>query len=801
MAPFPGRWPEALVVAGAVTTAVAVAVALQVPSFAAPNVACLALQHTTVCTWRNMVGRLLVLVVAALVLVPVGSVLLQAPWLLVPAFFLMIATLTYVLPFAGNPVESVLIAFTLVGVCFSGTYDPSSIVVQTRDLVAACAIGVVSATVFAQLAARPSARLRLAESLSVSFARSERILGEAIARLAAEEPAEDWPEAPVHSDLGRHVPLLQLARQEDMGPLADRTLVALSTAAERAAVFVGTVDTVSRQKVAHTYREAMRAEIEAAAGDVAWALREFARAALALASRETLAAPGDDAPWPEFDGCVARLRERQDELRGGATMAAVGVAESINLNALVQALAGLADVLHTPPWDLRDLAAEEQLGAAPPWPFQLPHVDPFALRFALQVALGVTIALVVGIASHEPELSTLLWNPLLVAQTSYGATIRKAWLRLAGVVAGGVLSLLTMVLVFANTSDLTALLAVVFAVVVACQYAALGMPVTWYAPFQVTVTYFVVLIAAQPATDVTAALWRAFGTFAGTAILFTVFRVVAPDYAGRQLIARFAHLLRSTLRNLPEPGVPLPSPAELISARVAAARASADILRLIGEARLEGAGSGIQPDAAIEAAGVSLRISLRAGLVTRGRVTTGWASNPAPPLSAALERMHATLRAHLAHDLAMIDARQTMAPPGSRTHDLACEAARTHCTRARRPAGTARRAPRRSRTRAPGGAARLDDRAVRHAARGGRPRASHGAARAAPRRGTGAYGPARDGDRGGARDRHARAALRRRGRLKRVRRLAHRGRTAGAPVRWNALPVPSLVVGNAEAAV
>jgi len=638
MAPFPGRWPEALVVAGAVTTAVAVAVALQVPSFAAPNVACLALQHTTVCTWRNMVGRLLVLVVAALVLVPVGSVLLQAPWLLVPAFFLMIATLTYVLPFAGNPVESVLIAFTLVGVCFSGTYDPSSIVVQTRDLVAACAIGVVSATVFAQLAARPSARLRLAESLSVSFARSERILGEAIARLAAEEPAEDWPEAPVHSDLGRHVPLLQLARQEDMGPLADRTLVALSTAAERAAVFVGTVDTVSRQKVAHTYREAMRAEIEAAAGDVAWALREFARAALALASRETLAAPGDDAPWPEFDGCVARLRERQDELRGGATMAAVGVAESINLNALVQALAGLADVLHTPPWDLRDLAAEEQLGAAPPWPFQLPHVDPFALRFALQVALGVTIALVVGIASHEPELSTLLWNPLLVAQTSYGATIRKAWLRLAGVVAGGVLSLLTMVLVFANTSDLTALLAVVFAVVVACQYAA-------------------------------------------------------------------------------------------------------------------------------------------------------------------LERMHATLRAHLAHDLAMIDARQTMAPPGSRTHDLACEAARTHCTRARRPAGTARRAPRRSRTRAPGGAARLDDRAVRHAARGGRPRASHGAARAAPRRGTGAYGPARDGDRGGARDRHARAALRRRGRLKRVRRLAHRGRTAGAPVRWNALPVPSLVVGNAEAAV
>ena len=682
LAAFPGRWKETLVVAGAVTSALGVAVALQVPSFAAPNVAYLALQHTTVCTWRNMVRRLILLVAVAIVMVPVGGVLVQTPWLLVPTFFLMVVTLTYGVPSARNPVESVLIGFTLIGVCFSGTYDPSAIAVQTRNLAAACAIGVVAATVFARLAARPSARLRLAESLADDFLRSERVLRESLARFDAAPPPGGWPEAPVHSDLAAHVGLLDLARQEGIGPVADRTLVTLGTAAERVAVFAGTIDTLSRQQAGSAYRRALAPEIAAAADDAARALREFARASLALATHETLESLHADAPWPDFHRSTGRLHERQDELRGTPLLAEVEIAESTNVNSLVQALASLGDVLHTPPWELRDFAAGEQAGPSRPWPFDVMQLDRFALRFALQVGLGATIAFVVGIAAHEPELSTLLWNPMLVAQMSYGATIRKAWLRLGGVVLGGILSLLTMILVFANTGDVTALLAVVFVVTAACQYAVLGMPVTWYGAFQVAVTYYVVLIAAEPTTDVAAALWRAFGTFTGTAILFAVFRLVAPDYAGRQLVARFADLLRTSLRYLPPPGVPLPSADELITLRVAASRASADILRLIGESRLEGAASGVDPEAAVEAAGVSLRISLRSGLVARGRVLIARPA-PSPEVASALARVHEALRAHLAFDLALLEARHTMAVPGTRAHDRACAAARAHCVRER----------------------------------------------------------------------------------------------------------------------
>lgn len=682
LAPFPGRWNEALVVAGAVATALGVAVTLQVPSFAAPNVAYLALQRTTVCTWRNMARRLLLLLVASIVIVPVAGVLVQTPWLLVPAFFAIVATLTYALPFALNPVESVLISFVLIGACFSGSYDPSGIAVQTRDLAAASAIGLVSATVFSRLAARPSARLRLAESLAASFTRSQAVVREATARHDAAAPPGGWPDAPVYSDLGGHVQLLSLARQEGLGPVADRTLVTLTTAAERISVFAGTMDTLSRQMSGHTYHEAMRSEIVAAVQDVERALAVFARAALALATHEGLESLCADGTWPDFAARTARLRERQEELRRTSTLAAVSVAESVNLNALVQVLASLGDVLHTPPWRLRDLAAGEQLGTPTAWPVLMLQLDRFALRFALQVGLGATIAFVTGIAAHEPELSTLLWNPILVAQMSYGATIRKAWLRLGGVALGGLLALATMILVFANTGDLTALLLAVFAVVVVCQYAVLGMPVAWYGPFQIAVTYFVVVVSPEPATDVAAALWRAFGTFVGTAILFAVFRLVAPDYAGRQLVTRFADLLRSTLRNLPSPGTAQPSDEQLVATRLTSSRTSADILRLIGESRLEGAASGIDPDAAVEAAGIALRISLRAGLIARAR-TLSSRPDPSPPVADALAAVHVALRAHLEHDLAVVDARQTMAVPGTRAHAAACAAARGHCMRTR----------------------------------------------------------------------------------------------------------------------
>jgi uncharacterized membrane protein YccC len=678
LAPSPGRWGEAIMVGAATTTALALSLVFQVPSFAAPNVAFIALQHTTVCTWHNMVRRLLIVVAAGLLLVPVGGFLVQTPWLLVPAFFVLVAALTYGVPAARNPVESVLIAFPLIGVCFSGTYDVGSLAVATRDLVAGLAIGVVVATVFARFSTRTTARVRLAGSLAAEFAGARARLEAALALWTADEPGATAPEVPVFTNLASHVQLLDLVRQEGISADADRALVTFATAAERVDGYVGTIETLARQRVGHAYRRALAVEIDRLARVLAQVLTAFEHTVRHLGTHDAADDVAAEVPWPDLADAVRTLRDRQlAAVRAGKT-SAVDVTESANLNAVVQGLVGVADVLHTPPWELRDLAATERFTAPAVWPFDLFPLDRFALRYALQVALGATIALIAGFAAHVPELSTLLWNPILVAQMSYGATIRKAWLRLGGVVVGGALALATIVLVFANTGDVTVWLAVLFAVMTACQYAVLGMPVNWYGPFQVGVTYLVVLIAAAPTMDVETALWRAFGTFVGTAILFSVFRVVAPDYAGRQLVARFADLLRATLRFLPPTGEPLPPGAELIALRVASARASADILRLIEESRLEGRASGIDPRAAVEAAGVALRISLRAGITARARCTVAY-----PPLAddlrALLEETRAATRARIAAGLELVDARHTMAAPDTPAHHAARAAARA-CT-------------------------------------------------------------------------------------------------------------------------
>jgi transposase len=90
----------------------------------------------------------------------------------------------------------------------------------------------------------------------------------------------------------------------------------------------------------------------------------------------------------------------------------------------------------------------------------------------------------------------------------------------------------------------------------------------------------------------------------------------------------------------------------------------------------------VDPDAAVEAAGVSLRIALRSGLIARGRLVTALPALPAP-VETTRAATHAALREHLAFDLAMIEARHTMATPGTQAHLAACSAARSHCTRPR----------------------------------------------------------------------------------------------------------------------
>src|SRR5215471_6508325 len=139
------------------------------------------------------------------------------------------------------------------------------------------------------------------------------------------------------------------------------------------------------------------------------------------------------------------------------------------------------------------------------------------------------------------------------------------------------------------------------AVTVPSAYVAIGGLRFSYVGVQIVVAFAVVGLGRQPLTDIHLALWRVWGTLLGTASIFVALRLVGPAYAGRQLIDRFADVVRALLALLPPGGVPLVLPrVEAVRRQIFASLP--DILRLADESRAEAFTGGVDPEAATAAA-------------------------------------------------------------------------------------------------------------------------------------------------------------------------------------------------------
>src|SRR5262249_8564793 len=410
-------------------------------------------------------------------------------------------------------------------------------------------------------------------------------------------------------------------------------LVAFMITAERAQVAVTVAEGLAEEGVGRTYRRLIDAELRRLFADLDSALGAFAAAMRHADQTVEPPTPSNSSSWPDVEQAVGAVEARQLELRHAGALAGIELAESANINAFVHTLKSLADVMHTAPEQLAHMAAIEASPdlVAPRVPMLAPF-DPYAARWALQVGLGMTLAFVLVVVSHVSALFTALLNPLFIAQSSYGATIRKSGLRILGVFIGAVLALLVIIGVVPNITGLTGLLVVFFVVLVPCQYVALSSVRIAYVGLQTAFTFIIVMVAEQPMVDVDEPLWRAFGTLLGTACLFFVFRLVAPDSAGRQLIARFRDLLRSIIALLPRTDATPLGAARLLEVRRDVGTAVADIMRLADEAHLEGHASGVDARAAVNAVGLATRVAYRSALIHRGRLLTPW-----PPLSRTTE--------------------------------------------------------------------------------------------------------------------------------------------------------------------
>jgi uncharacterized membrane protein YccC len=661
LAPAPGRWPRSVFMGLGTVTALVLAWTLQVPSFAAPIAAFFGLLPSNVCTWRKLPLRLALTAASAILSITVAGVLVQLPWLLLPAFFAGVALVAYLCPITNAPLELLALLYPSFTAFYVGVFDPAGMPTAVGEISVAYGVGIVTATAFSRLFTMDDPAVTLVGTLAAGFASARARLDEVTARFVAERFEPVAGEAPVSSQFARDMQLLERVRQEGRHR-EDLTFLSLAiVVVDHALALTVTMDALARHDVGRTYRRRLASTLTMVVTRIDTALRVFEQALREHRPLAVAVATPAAVLWPEHRAAMAALESQQLALRRTGALAHVDIAEEANTDAFIRALISLAQSLQLSPADLREHTAI----VTRPSTVALPRLDPYAARYGVRVGIGTTISYLIGIVADTADLFNVLWHPAFLAVSSHGATIRRAGTRLSGTVIGCLVAIIAIIAVMPNISELPALAALLFAVTVPAAYVALGGPRFSYVGVQIVVAFVIVALAEQAHPDVTAALWRVYGTLLGTAALFLAFRLVAPDYAGRQLVARFTDVVREMLGLLPGPGsVPL-TVTQAAAARQRILTTLPDILRLADEARTEAKTGGVDVEAAIVAGGRAVRIADRIAAVCSGR-----AADPRPALSgslqAAFEAVETAIRAWLELQRDMLQARHTMARPGSR---------------------------------------------------------------------------------------------------------------------------------------
>jgi multidrug resistance protein MdtO len=232
--------------------------------------------------------------------------------------------------------------------------------------------------------------------------------------------------------------------------------------------------------------------------------------------------------------------------------AIAGAGEAALLPSLVdmeRALGGLVDATAS-------LGAETPAGAASPLDalglgefftpaFSLDNGT--AIAFALKTGLATTIAYVMYEAVDWPGISTCVLTTLVVAQSSFGATMQKLMLRIIGASVGGLLGLLVIITTSPNIDTLPPFLVAVGICCAIAAWVSVGSARIAYAGLQIGLALGLCVIGdLGPTTDLVPARDRVIGVLLGGLISGLVYYLLSPVFAASEM----RHALASTLRSL-----------------------------------------------------------------------------------------------------------------------------------------------------------------------------------------------------------------------------------------------------------
>jgi Fusaric acid resistance protein family len=572
---------------------------------------------------RKAVAFLIAEAFALSAAVLMAGILVESPWLFLPFIFAVISLTTY----AGTTFKLGAPILLIQVVCLDTFYN----VVFAPDQIGWAAAGIFGGSVIAfgtivlfdnWLWPDPAEDLLL-ESLGTSVARSRaRLLAATnfyLDRRGAPRPAMPPPT----SDLPTHMNLLNEAAIEGVPEHRQAILLAAVTRMARIGLEIDRLTLAALQNVPREVRALVRPEIQATVDAIAVVLDE-----------DSHELPTHIAVGPDQTPSASRTRARSalDALRARIMqvrptyIVKASFAELENFGDFTDALAALTEhierLLDEPP-----LPIAGAISASP----RLTAPDPAIVRYSLKVGVCVVIGYVVGIVDHRPELNTILTTVIITALPTYGAALRKMNLRIIGAAIGGLISLLTIIIVTPNFSTLPAYLIAVFIVFYISAYSSLGSGRVSYAGKQIGTTFALVFTGLSPALDVYTPLWRIWAILLGTMVVAFVAFMLWPEYAGDSLLPRLRKVISDTLSLVPG-GPAANSENEIQQAVSGTMRALAEILEVADDAQVEGRTSTVNHGAIVEAASNLRRIANRLAYIATGRLVT-----PVPPLDPTTE--------------------------------------------------------------------------------------------------------------------------------------------------------------------
>jgi uncharacterized membrane protein YccC len=583
----------------------------------------------------------------------------ETPWLMLPFVFAWISFSTYVGATrklgAGLVIIQIVCLITFYDVIFSpeeigwnaaASFDGSAI-----------AFGVI--VLFDNWLWPDPGEPILVESLGASIARARsQLLGASNFFLAGESVARPPLPAPT-SDLPAHMALLDQAVVEGASEHRRAILLAAITRAARISLEVDRLITTVRENLPREIRTMVPGEIQRTVNAIADALDEISHnLPMRIATSADEQAPDTRTRLRlAMDNLAARVVEIRPAYIGKASSAEVeNFAEFIDSLAVLTRL--IERSLDEPP---RPMTADLSNSPAP----RLTNAaDPAAERYSLKVGLCIVLCYIIGLISRRPDLFTNLVTVIAIATPTYGATLHKMYLRIAGFVIGGMVSLLAIIIVSPNFDTLPTYMLAAFAVFYPFAYSSLGKARISYAGKQMGIIFSLVFVGLSPSVNIYEPLWRIWGVLLGDFVVAIVFFTLWPEYAGDSLVPRLRRVIANMLALAPS-GSASSSEDQILKTNSDTIRLLTEFLEIADDARMEGRTCAVYHEGIVEAAGTLRRIANRLSSIATARVLTQMPELD-PVTEFPRERFFRTIRGQLISWLDFFSGAECFSAPAAR---------------------------------------------------------------------------------------------------------------------------------------